>query len=167
MSEPPFDPLLAVRTLLDHGVRFVLIGGYAGALRGSPVITGDVDVCYARDDENLERLAEALVSLDAHLRGAPPDVPFRLDARTLRAGDHFTFTTSAGPVDILGTPAGTKGFTDLDAGATDELVDGLTIRVASIEDLIRMKRSAGRAKDRISLEWLSAVRDEAQDSPGP
>lgn len=139
----------------------MLIGGYAGALRGSPVITGDVDVCYARDDANLARLAEALGSLDARLRGAPPDVPFRLDARSLRAGDHFTFSTSAGPVDILGTPSGTKGFPDLDANASDEVVDGLTIRVASIEDLIRMKRAAGRPKDLIALEWLSAVRDEA------
>jgi hypothetical protein len=165
MSDPPFDPLAALRALVDHGVRFVLIGGYAGALRGSPVITGDVDVCYARDDENLERLAEALGTLDARLRGAPPALPFRLDARTLRAGDHVTFATAAGPVDILGTPAGTKGFADLDANATDELVDGLTIRVASIEDLIRMKRASGRAKDRIALEWLSAVRDEARGRP--
>jgi hypothetical protein len=160
MTEPSFDPLLGLRTLVEHGVRFVLIGGFAGALRGSPVITGDVDVCYARDDENLERLAEALGSLGARLRGAPPDVPVLLDARTLRAGDHFTLSTSAGPLDVLGTPSGTKGFADLDADATDEEVDGVTIRVASIEDLIRMKRASGRAKDRIALEWLSAVRDE-------
>src|SRR5262245_25190437 len=161
MNEPLFDPLLALGTLLNHEVRFVLIGGFAGALRGSPVVTGDIDVCYARDGENLERLAVALGSLDARLGGESPDVPPRLDAQALRAGDHFTFTTSAGPVDILGTPAGTKGFADLDGAATDEVVDGLTIRVASIEDLIRMKRASGRAKDRIELEWLSAVRDES------
>ena len=167
MSDPPFDPLAALRTLVATGVRFVLIGGYAGALRGSPVITGDVDVCYARDDENLERMAGALRSLEARLRAAPPDVPFPLDARTLRAGDHFTFATSSGPLDILGTPAGTKGFADLDADATDEVIDGLTIRVASIEDLIRMKRASGRAKDRIALEWLSAVRDETERRAEP
>jgi hypothetical protein len=160
MNEPAFDPLLALRTLLDHEVRFVLIGGYAGALRGSPVITGDVDICYEREDPNLERLAEALRALDAHLRGAPPDVPFQLDARTLRAGDHFTFSTSAGALDILGTPSGAEGFADLDADATDEEVDGLTVRVASLDDLISMKRAAGRPKDLIALEWLSAVRDE-------
>jgi hypothetical protein len=166
MTELPFDPLLALRTLVDHGVRFVLIGGYAGALRGSPIITGDVDVCYARDDENLERLGEALRALDARLRGAPIDVPFQLDARTLHAGDHFTFSTSAGPLDILGTPSGTRAFPDLDANATDEVVDDLTIRVASIEDLIRMKRASGRAKDRIALEWLSAARDEIESERG-
>lgn len=160
MNEPAFDPLSALRTLLDHDVRFVLIGGYAGALRGSPVITGDLDICYARDDANLDRLAGALLALDAHLRGAPPDVPFQLDARTLRAGDHFTFSTSAGALDCLGTPAGTNGFADLDARASDEVVDGITIRVATVNDLIRMKRAAGRPKDLIALEWLSALLDE-------
>lgn len=160
MTEPPFDPLAGLRALVDHGVRFVLIGGYAAALRGSPMITGDVDICHAGDPENLDRLADALRSLGARLRGAPTDVPFRLDGRTLATGDHFTFTTDAGSLDCLGTPAGTDGFADLDAAATDEDLDGLVVRVASLEDLIRMKRAAGRPQDRIAVEWLSAIRDE-------
>ena len=160
MSEPPFDPLGALRTLLEHGVRFVLIGGYAAALRGSPMITGDLDVCYARDVENLEALAAALQELGATLRGAPDDVPFRLDAATLRAGDHFTFSTDAGALDCLGTPSGTDGFADLHASATGEDLDGVVVRVASVDDLIRMKRAAARPQDLIALEWLSAIRDE-------
>jgi hypothetical protein len=160
MKEPPFDPLAGVRALVDHGVRFVLIGGYAAALRGSPMITGDVDICHARDPENLDRLADALGSLGARLRAAPADVPFRLDGRMLAAGDHFTFTTDAGSLDCLGIPAGTDGFADLDAAATDEDLEGLVVRVASLEDLIRMKRAAGRPQDRIAVEWLSAIRDE-------
>jgi hypothetical protein len=143
-------------------VRFVVIGGFAGAIRGSPMITGDLDLCYARDDEDLERLASALVALGATLRGAPADVPFRLDAPSLRAGDHFTFSTSAGPLDCLGTPTGTDGFADLDASATSEDLDGLTVRVAAIDDLIRMKRAAGRPQDLIAIEWLSALRDELE-----
>lgn len=166
MSEPPFDPLKTLRTLIDHRVRFVLIGGYAGALRGSPIITGDVDICHARDDENLHRLGAALQALESRLRGAPPDVPFQLDAATLRAGDHFTFTTTAGSLDCLGSPAGTEGFTDLDASATDEDLDGLIVRVASLDDLIRMKRAAGRPVDLIAVEWLSALRDELDAGDG-
>jgi len=162
VSTPSFDPIVVLRTLVSHGVRFVLIGGYAAAIRGSPVITGDVDVCYARDDENMERLAAALQQLGATLRGAPPEVLFRLDARTLKAGDHFTFSTSAGPLDCLGTPAGTDGFADLDASATDEDLDGLVVRVASVDDLIRMKRAAGRPQDKIAVEWLAALRDELE-----
>lgn len=160
MKEPRFDPLRALRTLVEHRVRFVLIGGFAAALRGSPVITGDLDICYARDEENLRALARALGRLRARLRGVEEDVPFRLDVATLRAGDHFTFSTSAGPLDCLGSPAGTDGFADLDASATDEDLDGLVVRVASLEDLIRMKRAAGRPPDLIALEWLSALRDE-------
>lgn len=160
MTEAPFDPLGALQTLNRHGVRFIVIGGYAAAIRGSPVITGDVDICYARDDENLERLAEALRELQATLRGAPPDVPFQLDAKTLKRGNTFTFNTTVGPLDCVGTPAGTAGFEDLDAEATDEDLDGFSVRVASIEDLMRMKRATGRAKDLIALEWLGALRDE-------
>ena len=160
MTEPAFRPVSILHALLDRRVRFVLIGGLAGAIRGSPVITGDVDICYARDRENLERLAEALRGLDARLRGAPADVPFQLDAAALEAGDHFTFATELGALDCLGTPAGTDGFADLDASATDESIDGVVVRVASLDDLIRMKRAAGRRQDLIAVEWLEALRDE-------
>jgi hypothetical protein len=162
MSEPAFDPIAGLGALVEHGVRFVLIGGFAAALRGSPMMTGDVDICPARERSNLDRLAEALQSLHARLRGAPADAPFLLDSRTLEAGDHFTFATDAGPIDSLGTPAGTDGFVDLDASATDEDLDGLVVRVASLEDLIRMKRAADRPQDRIAVEWLSALRDELE-----
>lgn len=154
--------MVTLRTLVSHQVRFVLIGGFAAAIRGSPVITGDVDVCYARDEQNLERLASALRELDASLRGAPADVPFGVDAETLRAGDHFTFATTAGPLDCLGTPAGTDGFADLARSATEEDLDGLNVRVASVDDLIRMKRASGRPQDKVAVEWLAALRDELE-----
>lgn len=167
MTEPHFDPLAALRVLNEHGVRFIVIGGFAASIRGSPVITGDLDVCYARDDRNLKALAAALRELGAKLRGAPADVPFQLDALSLRNGDHFRFQTSAGPLDILGTPGGTAGYRDLDAAASDEDVDGLSFRVAGLEDLIRMKQATGRTKDRIALEWLGALSEEIGKREGP
>jgi hypothetical protein len=160
MTEPTFRPVSILHALLDRRVRFVLIGGLAGAIRGSPVITGDIDICYARDRENLDRLAETLRDLGARLRGAPTDVPFQLDASSLEAGDHFTFATELGPLDCIGSPAGTDGFADLDASATDESLDGIVVRVAALGDLIRMKRAAGRPQDLIAVEWLEALRDE-------
>lgn len=160
-----FDPFGILRVLDQHGVRYVVIGGMAAGLRGSPVLTGDLDVCYARDDENLERLAAALGELGAKLRGpgVPDDLPFRLDALTLRHGDSFTFSTSLGDFDILATPSGTRGHADLDVGASDfEVGEGLVVRVVSVEDLIRMKRASGREKDRLHLEHLGALRDELE-----
>lgn len=158
-----FEPLRVLRTLDEFGVRFVVIGGIAASAHGSASITQDLDVCYARDPGNLSRLADALRHLDARLRGAPDDLPFRLDAKTLQMGDAFTFSTSAGALDCLGTPAGVSGFDELDRNAVAYDLDGLTVRIASLADLMRMKRAAGRPKDLIELENLGALRDVLEE----
>lgn len=160
MTLAAFDPLRALRVLIDHGVEFVVIGGIAGRLMSSPTVTNDLDVCYDRSPENLERLARALNAIHARLRGVDEEVPFRLDAAALDAGDSFTFITDAGNLDVLGTPSGTAGFGDLIAAANDVDLEDLTVKVCNIEDLIRMKRAAARPKDLIELEILTAVRDE-------
>jgi hypothetical protein len=157
-----FEFLNGLEMLVKHRVRFVLIGGVAANLRGSTTITNDLDVCYARDPDNLERLAEALREVHAHLRGAPSDVPFRLDAKTLEMGDGFTFVTDVGSIDVLGHPSGIPGgYEELEAAADDmEIVGGITVKVAALDDIIRMKRAAGRPKDLIEVEVLGALRDE-------
>ncbi len=146
--------------LSDHAVRYVVIGGVAGATHGSPSVTQDLDVCHERSPENLERLSVALGSIHARLRGADEDVPFSLDAKTFAVGDHFTFVTDLGDLDCLGIPAGTLGYDDLMKSAVDIDLDGLVVAVASIDDLIRMKRAAGRPRDLAELEILGALRDE-------
>lgn len=155
-----FDPLSMLRRLQEHDVRYILIGGIAAVTHGSPSVTQDLDVCYDRSPGNLERLARMLQHVHARLRGAPADVPWRPDAATLAAGDHFTLITDAGDFDLLGTPAGTDGYADLNADAVSiDLDDGLVVMVTSLEDLIRMKLAAGRAKDRAEAEILGALRD--------
>jgi hypothetical protein len=155
-----FDPVIGLRVLVEHGVRFIVIGGVAGAAHGSPLITQDLDVCYDRSPDNLERMAAALQQLHSKLRGVDDDVPFILDAKTLKAGDHFTFSTDAGDLDIMGNPAGSAGYEDLAAEAEETDLDGLTVLVASLDDLIAMKRAAGRPKDLAALEFLGPIRDE-------
>jgi len=157
---PDFQPAAIIALLHRHAVRYVVIGGLAAALRGSPSVTQDVDICHARNRENLTHLASALGEVHARLRGAPPDLPFRLDALTLARGDSFTFTTDLGWLDILATPSGTGGFDELVANADRMEAFDETVLVASIDDLIRMKRAAGRPRDRAELEILGALRDE-------
>lgn len=154
-----FDPLGSLHVLADRGVRYVVIGGIASATHGSPSVTQDLDVCYERSPENLERLAQALDSIHARLRGDDDDVPFSPDAKTLAAGDHFTFITDLGDLDCLGIPAGTLGYDDLVKNAVDVDLDGLVVAVASLDDLIRMKRAAGRPRDLAELEILGALRE--------
>ncbi|MEX0991162.1 MAG: hypothetical protein WD004_02680 [Actinomycetota bacterium] len=157
-----FDPIGMLLTLLDHKVRFVLIGGYAAALRGSPMLTGDLDICYSRETENLSRLCDALIELRARLRGVDEEVPFQLDRKTLLAGDSFTFVTDKGSLDCLATPSGTFGFDDLNAGASDEGIGVATVRVASLDDLARMKRASRRPKDMVALEWIRGLQGETE-----
>ena len=130
------------------------------------MVTVDVDICYARDRANLDRLAAALREVHAELRGAEPGLPFRLDGKTLERGDSFTLTTDLGAIDILATPSGTSGYEDV--ARTAEVLELFEhrIAVASIEDLIRMKRAAGRPKDLIAVEELAALRDEIDGHEG-
>ncbi|MGQ0742804.1 MAG: hypothetical protein ACT4OS_00395 [Acidimicrobiales bacterium] len=162
----PFDPLEVLRTLSAHQVRFVLIGGLAGRIWGSPSVTADLDACYDRRQDNLVRLAAALNELGARLRVSRADddaeLPFILDADTLRRGCNFTFRTRAGAVDVLGLPAGTTGFDMLDANAIEQDLGGVRVKVSSLDDLITMKRAAGRRKDLIEVEVLAAVKEQRE-----
>lgn len=161
MSERRFDPIHIFRRLRAHGVRYVLVGGMAAKAHGSPTLTVDVDICPARDRENLERLGAALGELGARLRGAPPDVPFHPDRRTFERVELLTLVTDHGDLDVLMHPSGVGGFPELDANAEPVAVDdGLEVRVASLDDLVAMKRAADRPKDRVELEILGALRDE-------
>lgn len=166
ISPPPFDPERIFETLRHHGIRYVLIGGWAARLLGSPTVTVDIDIAYARDAENLKRLAQALRELGARLRGVDEGLPFRLDARTLAAGGNFTFTTDAGDLDILAEPAGAPDYDALERTAQPMDLGGFEIMVSSLDDLIAMKRAAGRPKDRIEVEVLGALREEIERAGG-
>ena len=157
-----FRPDLILGHLVANNVRFVIIGGLAAQVHGSPSLTRDVDICYDRRFDNLQHLALVLEELVAIRRGlstdAPPMPP--LDARTLRAGGLFTLSTTAGDLDLLATPDPGFDYESLRSSAIRGEVAGHDVLVASIDDLMAMKRAAGRPKDRIELEILGALREE-------
>jgi predicted nucleotidyltransferase len=150
-----FERLL--QTLHAARVKFVLIGGLAAVAHGTATLTGDVDICYARDQENLERLAQALAPFHPRLRGAPPDLPFRLDPPTLRAGLNFTLTTDLADLDLLGEVLGLGTYDAVHAASEEIEVYGLPCAVLTLEGLIRAKRAAGRPKDLRALHELEAL----------
>lgn len=155
-----FDPERLLAVLDTHGVAYVVIGGVAGIAHGSPTLTGDLDICYQRTRSNIAALANALNELHAQVGGADPGLPFQIDARAIQLGDRFTFETEAGGFDCLAVPDGTDGYEDLIRDAVVLEVFGRPVRFASLDDLIRMKRAAGRPKDLIELEVLAALRQE-------
>ena len=99
--------------LAGAGIDFVVVGGVAVVVQASPRFTRDLDICYATDAANLERLGVLLVALDAKLRGVDEDVPFVPDVRTLRRTQMLTLATREGDLDLLVDPAGSPGYAAL------------------------------------------------------
>lgn len=145
------------RRLSEEQVEFVVIGGLAVISHGHVRATLDLDICYARTPENLDRLVRALAPLRPTLRGAPPELPFFWDVQTLRNGLNFTLTTTAGDIDVLGEVTGLGGYGEIALRAeTIDLYDA-KVRILSLADLIRSKAAAGRAKDLVDLEALRTL----------
>jgi hypothetical protein len=157
MPDPDFDPLAILRILEEHGVAYVLIGGFAATVHGSPLRTDDADICAADDDENLERLAAALGELDARIAvpDGPEGVAFPRDPDFLGRVTIWNLVTLYGRLDISFRPSGTQGYTDLRKRAVEyDLGDGLVVPVAALIDVIRSKEAAARDKDRRALPVL-------------
>jgi hypothetical protein len=135
-----------------------VIGGVAVVVQASPRFTRDLDICHSLAADNLERLAGVLTSLGARLRGVDEELPFHPDARTLRHAGTLTLTTTAGDLDLLAEPAGSPGYAALRRRALLIDLDGVSVRVASLEDLIAMKQASGRPQDLIDIESLQVAR---------
>jgi predicted nucleotidyltransferase len=151
------DPERIIRELTHRGVDFVLIGGLAAVLHGSPRITRDADVCYSTDRVNLKALGDVLVSLNARLSGVKDAVPFVPDGDTLKNVELLTLDTDAGKLDVLSRPAGFPGYAALRERAKRFDLGDTAFLVASIEDLIAMKSKAKRPKDLADIAELSAI----------
>jgi len=148
-----------IRILYDAGVEFVVIGGVAMGLQGSAHLTKDIDFCYARTPKNIERLAKALEPYHPVLRGAPPDLPFRFDAKTIASGLNFTLSTDLGDLDFLGEVSGLGFFQDVLGESDVRNVGGVDCRVLSLEGLIKSKVAAGRPRDLYVLPELRGLNE--------
>ena len=169
MASGDFDPERLFRAFDGAGVRFILIGGMAAILHGDVGVTVDIDIVPERSRANLEKLASALRGLSARIRAVGKPAGLRFDCSAsffanLSPDAIVNLTTAAGDVDVTFMPSGTRGFADLDRGAIGvEAVEGLAIRVASLEDIIRSKEAADREKDRQALPRLRRLLDRLRE----
>ena len=151
-----------LRLLAEYSVDCVIVGGVAAAIHGASILTNDLDVCYARHQPNLDRLAEALRSVHARLRNTPEGLPFLLDAESLKRGLNFTFTSDIGDLDLLGEVRGVGYYEDVLADSVTVELFGDRFAVIDIEKLIVAKRAAGRPKDLIALPELEAIQENSK-----
>jgi hypothetical protein len=152
-----FSPERLLGTLTAYGVDFVVVGGIAAVLHGSARITHDLDVCFAPDAANLRLLARALIDLGAGLRGVSDDVPFVPDERSLRNVGLLTLDTEHGPLDVMVHPDGAPPYGRLRRNAQRAEVGAFGVLVASLDDLVAMKRAAARPKDLADVAELETI----------
>jgi predicted nucleotidyltransferase len=147
----------AVQALADSGVEFVIIGGWSAILNGSAYITNDLDICFARNSENLRRLARALAPYHPLLRDLPKGLPFVWDEATLRNGTVFTLETDLGKIDLLAEVAGLGTYEELTTGSVATEAFGRKVWTLDLKSLIKAKRAAGRDKDLAVLPELESL----------
>jgi predicted nucleotidyltransferase len=165
---PELDAEAILAVLEKHGVRFVLIGGLAAIVHGSPFPTEDLDLTPEASGENLTRLSDALRELEAKVRAAELDEapPFNHDATSLGAVRVWNLVTPHGVLDISFVPTGTEGYTDLARDAVDTPIFGSMVKVASLADVIRSKQAANRNKDQRVLPTLREILARRDQHPG-
>ena len=155
---PDFDPGKLLRRLTEAGVDFVVIGGIAVNLSGYGRMTRDLDIVFASDPANLRALGGVLTGLNARLRGIEENLPFAADEHTLSGIELLTLETDLGWLDVHREVPGMRGYSGLRERAERVTLDGVPVLIASIDDLLAMKRAAGRGVDEIDVSALEAIK---------
>lgn len=162
MVSPDPDVEAILDTLSRHEVRYLIIGGIAAVLFGSPYPTEDLDICADEKGPNRHRLSQALIELDAR-EWDPHKGEFveREWTDDMLAVDRtWLLQTRFGRLDILFAPAGTGGYPDLARRRQMIRLGDREVPVSAIEDLIRMKEAAGRERDRLHVPTLRKMLEE-------
>lgn len=147
-----------VQSLRDENVNYVLVGGMAAIGHGMNYITNDVDICYDRNNSNIKSLVHALSNSSPKLRTREGAIPFLFDELTIKKGLNFTLDTNWGPIDLLGELKDIGGYQELIVHAEEMEFYHVSVKVISLDDLIRAKEKAGRPKDQHHLMELKAIK---------
>lgn len=157
--EESVRPVTLARLVAQAGVRFVVVGGVAENLHGSARVTFDCDIIYDPAPDNQERLIALLKDWRATLRGAPPDLPWVLDERTLRINPVLTLETNHGRFDVMDRIDGIGDYAACLARSVETVYEGVRLRVLDLDALIESKRATKRVRDVGPAIELEALRE--------
>ena len=145
--EHPLDLRELFRVLAKHGVDYLIIGGVAAQVHGRRRTTMDLDVTPAPGRENFKRLAAALVALDAHPMELGSGAPIPTAEQLRVAPVVPPLATRHGELHILNEVPGATEYATMRARALTIDLDGIAMSIVGVDDLIRMKQTAGRPSD--------------------
>jgi len=146
--------------LCDAGVEFIIVGGAAAVMHGAPITTNDLDIVHRRTPENVVRLLDVLLELDAIMRYDFANRGLRPTTEMLAGRGQINLSTSLGPIDPLCELDEGKGYDELLAHSEVVVEDGRRLQLLDLPTLIAVKTRAGRPKDRVVLPILIATLQE-------
>jgi hypothetical protein len=150
--------------LIDAGVEFIVVGGAAAVLQGAPITTLDLDIVHRRTPENVARLLEVLLRLDATMRYDLANRGLRPTLEMLAGRGQINLSTSLGPLDPLCEIDEGLGYDELLPRSEEIRDDGLSLRVLDLPTLISVKAKAGRPKDRMVVPILITTLEERREA---
>jgi len=159
-----FEPLF--EALNNGGIRYVVVGGVAVVLHGHPRMTVDVDLVVDLAEMEARKTVDVLLGMGLQSRAPIDPRDFaRRDVREAWIRDRGMTVLSlfdpSNPLLVVDLFADYPvSFEELWAHAVQVKLSKTTVRIASIPDLIRIKRMAGRPKDKDDIEQLQAIEKE-------
>jgi len=154
-ASPDLNELL--RLLIQNNIDFVIIGGFAGILYGSTVVTRDLDICMVMEPKQLEKVREVLAPYHPVHRRGPAKLSFLEAPQSFEGVQNLYLNTDLGTLDILGEIIEVGNFQQVAANAKHVTLFGLSAKIISAEDLIRSKKAMGRPKDLLVIAELQEV----------
>ncbi len=153
------DPLLQIlKSLVDHQIEFVVVGGMAATTHGSPIVTHDVDVCAPLDDENARRIIAALSQWRPKFFERPDLGVVKPDNHNLYNLKNLYLLTDLGRIDFLGEVSGVGSYAEVVRNSDVLELEECRCRVLNLDALIAAKRAAGRNKDKDALRYLEKIK---------
>jgi hypothetical protein len=146
MLRPDFKAVLSELSAVQ--AEFLVVGAFAMSAHQFPRATGDLDLFVGPTPENARRVWSALANF-----GAPLDDYGITLEELARPGLVFWMGVEPNRIDVM---------TAIDGVSFDEAwqtrvyreMDGMTVPVLSLENLLKNKRSTGRAKDQFDVAWI-------------
>jgi len=157
-----------LRLLAKYGVDYLIVGGVGGRIQGAATTTGDIDIMPDPSPANLGRLAAALSGRSTEKKGASSTVyetHETVDAMEFRTADVSSYRSLYGLIDVLMELPGVGPFDAVHRNARRYQSDDIVLIVASIDDIITSKETAGRSKDWRAMDALYQARDHLRDHP--
>jgi hypothetical protein len=157
MTEPLVDLRGLLRGLHEHQVDYLLFGALAMVFYGFVRNTEDFDIVVAPDQENLDRVAEWVVSIDAVLKLDPQRRFGPRERWGMHKGSNATVLSKLGQIDIVQKLPGLPDWAELVAQAEVYELDGQRVRVMNRATLIELKRRRGSGQDLADIEAIEQL----------